>query len=103
MPSPEQEDDASGDHGPRPRDYRPDAFEIDRMSWPDEAETGRLPRGMPAEFEAAGTRDEQLEVVRRYCRLKQVASERDIWPDTFYVLRGGKRTYLPQAIPFYFP
>jgi len=94
VPSPEQEDDPSDSKGPRPRDYRPEAFEIDQMSWPDEAEKGQLPEGMPAEFEAARTHDEQLEVVRKYCRLKQVASERDIWPDTFYFLRSGKRTYL---------
>jgi len=97
VPSPEQEDDLSDSKGPRSRDYRPEAFEIDQMSWPDEAEKGRLPEGMPAEFEAARTHDEQLEVVRKYCRLKQVASERDIRPDTFYFLRGGKRTYLTRT------
>lgn len=94
MPSQEREDDRSGGKGPRARDYRPEAFEIDKLSWPDEAEKGRLPEGMRTEFEAAETPEEQLEVVRKHCRLKQVASERDIWPDTFYFLRSGKRTYL---------
>jgi len=93
VPSPEHED-PSGSKGPRPRDYTPEAFEIDRMSWPDEAEKGQLPGGMPAEFEAAQTYDEQLKVVRKYCHLKEVGSDKDIRPDTFYFLRSGKRTYL---------
>ena len=64
------------------------------MSWPDEAEKGRLPEGMPAEFEAARTAEEQTEVVRKYYHLRRVNAERDIWPDTFYFLRRGKRTHL---------
>lgn len=64
------------------------------MSWPDEAEKGQLPGGMPTEFEAAQTHDEQLKVVRKYCHLKEVGSDKDIRPDTFYFLRSGNRTHL---------
>jgi len=97
VPSPEHEDPSPG-KGPPPGDYTPEAFEIDQMSWPDDAGEGQLPGGMPAEFEAAPTYDRQLKVVRKYCDLKEVASDEDIRPDTLYFLRSGKRTYLIRTI-----